>query len=152
MAKSKSSLSVIRAINSNNRLSAVSRRRFIHQAAVGTAGAALMLGNAGNLLAGSKDVGQITLDGLLITYFGSPLGTDGSVNYTFRPSYSMTLGFRSLNNPDITLSAGAPPEGKSISQGVRVAASRQVEDALTIYPHSHPNERYGVTVRQPALP
>src|SRR5258706_9682416 len=105
MADSRSTASIVKKINHPRcTFATVTRRRFIRNAALGAVGAAFAASGVESAFAGGN-VGHITLDALLITYFGSPLGTSGSVRYTFRPNYSMTLGLRSMNNPDIALRA-----------------------------------------------
>lgn len=153
MAESRLFTSVAKNINNpNRRLRAVTRRRFISNLAVGAAGAALALQGSGSAFAAGKDSGLITLDALLITYLSPAPGTEGQVHYAFLPDYSMTLGFRSLNNPDIALRARVAGEGEGIGQGVWQFASQRVDGALTVYPHAPENQRDGVIMNPPHLP
>src|ERR1700754_568275 len=144
MAESRSTTFIV-----NNTLT---RRRFIRRASIGAAGAALALRGSGNAFAAGKDSGHITLDALLITYFSPALGTDGTVQFTFRPNYTMTVGLRAVNNPDIALRARVAPADEGVGQGVWQAASQRVAGALTIQPHAPTNESFGITTRPPNLP
>jgi hypothetical protein len=70
----------------------ISRRRFLRGAALGAAaaGAALALGE-GEALAQTEDTGDVTVDGLMLTYIASPLGSIGSASWTVQKSNTHTM-------------------------------------------------------------
>jgi len=131
-----------------------SRRNFIHRAAAGVAGATLALSGAPGVLAATKDFGEITVDGLLITYFGAPLGTDGSASYRFTTAYTATLGFRSLASPDISLKAAISEDEQGIngSSVIAQAESRKVDGAIKLFPRPDEDEFFTTATPPPGMP
>ena len=131
-----------------------SRRSFIRNAAAGVAGAAVGLSSANRVLGAIKDSGEVTLDGLLITYFSAPLGTDGSASYTFLTPYSTTLGFRSLAAPDLTLIASVSDGDQRINprSAVAQAESRKVDNAIKLFPRPEEETSFTSITPSPGLP
>ena len=154
MAKSSSNSPIGIGVASRElRLSPITRRRFVREGIVGAAGAGLALQGAGSVFgqvaAESRETGSITLDALLVTYFGRPIGTDGSVKYTFRPNYSITISFRSTVSPNLELRANVSPDGRGVGQGVWEFESARSEGALTLYQDLRSDERNGVIAGPP---
>jgi hypothetical protein len=87
----------------NNDDAHVSRRSFIRNAAVATAGATLALGGAKTAWAKNSEVGEITLDAILITYFSATLGAIGSSSWSLEGTYSTSLRLSAHDNPDLSL-------------------------------------------------
>jgi hypothetical protein len=138
----------------SQRGSCASRRTFIRNAAAGVAGAAVALSGAEGVLAAIKDSGEVTLDGLLITYFSAPLGTSGSASYTFTTAYTATLGFVSLANPDISLRAGISDDQQRINGGSLIAQteSRKIDNAITLFPRPGEDEFFTTATPPPGMP
>lgn len=119
-------------------LPGISRRRFLRGAALGAAaaGAALAMGD-GEALAQTEDTGDVTLDGLMLTYIASPLGSIGSASWTVQKSNThtmrvvaaanRTLSIKSDFNVDITetFSVGGSTE-------FRQSAGTSVTNSITL--------------------
>jgi hypothetical protein len=136
------------------RASCPSRRTFIRNAAAGVAGATVVLSGADCALGAIKDSGEITLDGLLITYFSAPVGTDGSASYTFTTAYTTTISLRSLANPDVSLRASISEDEQRIN-GRSVfaqAESRKVENAIKLFPRPEADEFFTTATPPPGMP
>jgi hypothetical protein len=119
----------------------VSRRGFIRKAASGAAGASFALGGATRLLAGIKDSGEITLDGLMISYVDAP--PTGENSLTPQKAYAMTLGLRSLANPDISLRARVSPNQEELLI-VDQARSAKTRDAIVVLVRPDKNESFSI--------
>ena len=132
----------------------LSRRAFVCGIAKGGAGGLLALTAAEGVLAGVKDSGEITLDGLLITYFSAPLGTGGSASYTFTTGYTATFSFRSVASPEISLRAMVSDGDQRINgrSVVAQAESRKVDNAIKLFPRLDEEVSFTTTTPPPGLP
>lgn len=118
----------------NNDDAHVSRRSFIRNAAVATAGATLALGGAKTAWAKNKEEGEITLDAILITYFSSTLGAIGSSLWVIEGTYSTSLRLSAHDNPDLSLRPKivGNQAGVFLGQQVRQKASAQFNRAIML--------------------
>lgn len=85
----------------------ISRRGFLRNAALGTAaaGAAFALGGVGEALAQTEDSGDVTVDGVMLTYVASPVGSIGSSTWTIAKSHANTMTVVGTQNRGISISS-----------------------------------------------
>src|SRR3954462_14075292 len=84
-----------------------SRRAFLRGAAASVVGAAMVAGGVGTAEAGNK-LGEITLDVLLLTYFGALTGENISASYTLGRAYDTPVRFAAWAAPDLRLRPSVP--------------------------------------------
>lgn len=119
----------------------VSRRGFIRTAASGAAGVAFAFSGASSPLAGIKDSGEIILDGLMMSYVAAP--PTGSSLLMPGTAYALTLGLRSLANPDISLRARVSPNQERLLI-VNQAQSAKVQDGIVIFARPDKDESFSI--------
>jgi len=131
----------------------VSRRHFIRSAAVGTLGTALAIG-AEDVLAGSKESGEIVLDALMITYFSAPLGTIGSASWTIETAYTTSLRLGAVAQPELLFKGSVPEDEQRVLRNtfVKQTQSIQVKNAVTLLPRPSQNESFTSGTPPPGIP
>jgi hypothetical protein len=84
---------------------------------------------------GTSDSGQITVDGLLLTYLGAPLGSDGTTDWTITKSHGSTFRISSAQNRSISISSTVS-SGLPFSVGSAItytqSSSSEVANAATV--------------------
>ena len=122
----------------NERRSGISRRTFIRSLAIGAAGVALTLPRASSifgadtLIASTEPLaGQITLDGLMLTYFASGTANTTST-FTLGKNFSSTFTLKLPQSPGIELIGTAPPADAPVPGAYRQHASGKVKNALIL--------------------
>src|SRR4051812_36571802 len=113
--------------------SRISRRTFVRNATAGAAGAALAASAAPFASAAGKMLGEITLDGMMITYFGAPYGDAVTTKYTFSRAYGTTFGLASTKAPEFALRASVPAGKEKFFSGLSwlQSESEHVRGALS---------------------
>jgi hypothetical protein len=128
---------------------AISRRRFVQSAALGTFGTVLGIG-AKDVLAGTKESGEVLLDALMITYFSAPLGTISSAFWSIETSYATTLRLAAVEGPDLLLKGRVTEDEEIVLNNtlIKQTQSTQVKNAVTLLPRPSQNE--SITTGTPA--
>ncbi len=106
------------------------RRRSKHNLNAGADGAAPAVSDTG---AAKSEVGQVTLDALMLTYFSAPPGTLGPSSWIINESYATTFCLESLASPALSLKGSVEvgnerfgqPDFKQFSSGI-------VKDGITL--------------------
>src|SRR5262249_1404193 len=134
---------------------ALSRRKFVRNAAIGAAaaGAALTLkGGAGGsddaLAQSGTEDGTGTIDATLITYVSSPAGSVGNSSLTLTDTFSSTFRLSAAANASLSIGTSSTftfgsftsTTGRTFNQSV----SAQVTDAITI------NSTFSIQIPTPA--
>lgn len=121
--------------------------------AVGAAGAALAASGAPFAAAAGKVLGEITLDALLVTYFGAPYGDDMTATYTFGRAFGTTFRLSSAEAPHFPIRASVPEGKRAGVAGLSMtqAESGRVRGALAIAPRSD-FQLSGATIAPPQSP
>ncbi|MEK6302759.1 MAG: carboxypeptidase-like regulatory domain-containing protein [Acidobacteriota bacterium] len=114
----------------------VSRRKFIHSAAMGAAaiGATIALKGSG-VLAQTGESGQVEVDAIMLSYVASPLGSIASTTNTYQKSHATTIKLTATQNTALTLSASVSTFGNfSIggSNTYRQTNSTSATNAITL--------------------
>lgn len=118
----------------------VSRRKFLLSAGLGTAGAALLLSRPSDIFAGTfgpsteaadSEVGEVTLDGLMMTYFSMPPAFASSI-FTFGKNFSTSFTLKVPQAPGIVLTGTIEP-GSPAPAGIHSQhTSSWVKDGLVL--------------------
>jgi hypothetical protein len=118
--------------------SALTRRSFIRYLAAGAAGTALTLPSPIDLFAAPQhttaadiEVGQVTLDGLMLTYFSTPRA-NASTKFTIGKNFSSTFTLRLPQSPGIELTGIVPQAGAALPGNYRQHPSAAVKDAIIL--------------------
>jgi hypothetical protein len=115
----------------------LSRRSFLRFLSIGAAGAALGLSRTGRALAADKnasvdaEAGQVTLDGLMMTYFRFA-DNIGPSKFTFGKNFSTTFTLRLPQTPGIMLSGAVPANALPLPAGLSQLPSSLVSNALIL--------------------
>src|SRR5689334_9908902 len=119
-----------------------SRREFLRNAAAGVAGAAVMAGGGLPAAAESKKPGEVTLDAILTTYYGAPIGGRLGAKYTPGRAYDTTLSMAATAAPDLRLRPSVPAGKERFFAGVPYTQreSEAVRRALTVAQRFRPGE------------
>ena len=152
-AKIKDSSIVMHLDVSKHIRQAISRRRFIRSAAFGTLGTALAIG-AEDVLAGSKESGEVVLDALMITYFSAPLGTMSSAFWTIETSYTASLRLGAVERPDLSFKGRVGEDEERVLRNtfIKQMQSTQVKNAVTLLPRPSQNESFTSGTPAPGIP
>jgi hypothetical protein len=132
---------------------AISRRGFIRSAAFGTLGTALAIG-AKDVLAGSKESGEIVLDALMMTYFSAPLGTTSSAFWTIETAYSTSMRLGAVERPDLLFKGRVPEDEQTVlsNTSIQQTQSTQVKNAVTLLPRPSQKESFTLGTPTPGIP
>ncbi|MCI0488221.1 MAG: hypothetical protein L0229_16660 [Blastocatellia bacterium] len=124
---------------------AIPRRKFIRNTAIGLAGATLGLRGTGASVAADKESGVITLDAILITYFTATIGAIGFS--TWHPSrlYANTYRLNLVENPDLKLKGRVPggEENLFIGHAASQTKSTTVSRGVTLRHRGFAGVSYG---------
>jgi hypothetical protein len=129
----------------------LTRRSFLRYAGFGTTGAALLISGAAdlfgdNLLMNGKvaaktspadtgprdgEMGEVTLDGLMMTYFSMPSQASSSV-FTFGKNFSTTFTLKLPQTPGIVMTGMVTSGSPSLDASHSQHASSWVKDAVSL--------------------
>ena len=139
-------------VRSTSRMQPLSRRTFLRYAGLGTAGTTLLLSGSLDIFGGDPrtavqqsssaqthvtgaettdaELGEITLDGLMLTYFSIPHGFANST-FTFGKNFSTAFTLRLPQSPGTSLT-GMVPAGRPFSDSLSQHTSSWVKDAIAL--------------------
>ncbi len=113
----------------------MTRRKFLRNAALGAAavGAAYALKGGNNVLAQSSESGQVTVDGILLSYVAAPLGSVASTTNSYTKNHASTFKMIAESNRSLSIGVSATILGFNVgSITYKQTDSTQVTDAITI--------------------
>lgn len=131
-----------------------SRRAFVRDAVAGAAGAALVAAAGPFASAAGSKLGEISVDGVMLTYYGAPFGDDVTLRYTPGRAYDTTVALASAAAPDFALRASVPAGKESFFAGLRYlqSESTRVDGALTFQRRYASGETESISVVPPNAP
>ena len=129
------------------RNTSISRRRFVQTAA---AGAAIGLSGIKEASAQEEGVAHVTLDALLISYFGASIGSTGFPWWSLRGAYANTLRLGIEEVPDLVLRPQSDPEDKIIFAGHQIEEfkSSQLKNGIVMRHKGFSGESFGFGVEE----
>src|SRR5215216_7860917 len=111
----------------------LSRRKFLRNAAIGAVGAGSVFALKGveDVLAQTNEIGEATLDGVLLTYAAAPNGSTGGSTLTIRETQTFTLRLQATVGASLTISTGSTFSAGTFTVGSSATFTQGVSASVT---------------------
>lgn len=112
----------------------ISRRGFLQNATAAASCLALTLGGTERIFAANREIGEVRLDAMLVTYFSASAGGTDVPSWSLKGEYSQTIRLKLMEFPDAKLSPKITQQDNRILAGHRIwqTPSSQVSRGLVM--------------------